>query len=201
VTASDPRLVIDAVWRIESPKLIAGLSRIVRDVGLAEDLAHDALAPSTDSGATSGSDRSAKSLRASSKPGRTRQALTSTIGSVTMSATTCFGSCLQPAIGAFDRGTRRTHSAAAGRIDNGIAMAFGPRAGLDVVETLASEPSLRRYHLLPSVRGDLLRRLDRFEEAGLEFERAASLTQNGPERELLLERARVCRAAGGQLAR
>ena len=73
-----------------------------------------------------------------------------------------------------------------------VAMAFGPAAGLDIVDALASEPSLKSYHLLPSVRGDLLRKLGRFDEARAEFERAAGLTRNARERELLLERARVC---------
>ena len=73
-----------------------------------------------------------------------------------------------------------------------VAMAFGPAAGLAIVETLTQEPSLRTYHLLPSVRGDLLSKLDRNEEACTEFERAASLTRNARERELLLNRARAC---------
>jgi RNA polymerase sigma-70 factor, ECF subfamily len=73
-----------------------------------------------------------------------------------------------------------------------ISMAFGPAAGLAVVDALAGEPSLARYHLLPSVRGDLLAKLDRFEEAQAELERAASLTQNERERALLLERAAAC---------
>jgi RNA polymerase sigma-70 factor, ECF subfamily len=73
-----------------------------------------------------------------------------------------------------------------------VAMAFGPAAGLDLVDALTSEPSLQGYHLLPSVRGDFLARLGRFEEARVEFEHAASLTRNGRERELLLERARAC---------
>jgi RNA polymerase sigma factor (sigma-70 family) len=71
-----------------------------------------------------------------------------------------------------------------------VAMAFGPQAGLELVDALAEEPSLKAYHLLPSVRGDLLARLGRSEEARAEFERAAALTQNARERELLLERAR-----------
>ena len=70
-----------------------------------------------------------------------------------------------------------------------IAMARGPAAGLELVDTLTSEPSLRKYHLLPSVRGDLLARLGRADEARAELERAASLTRNGRERELLLARA------------
>jgi RNA polymerase sigma factor (sigma-70 family) len=73
-----------------------------------------------------------------------------------------------------------------------LGMAFGPAAGLKVVDTLAQEPTLSGYHLLPSVRGDLLSKLGRFEEARPEFERAASLTRNARERELLLARARSC---------
>ena len=73
-----------------------------------------------------------------------------------------------------------------------IAMAFGPAAGLEHLDTVASEPALQGYHLLPSVRGDLLARLRRLDEARAEFERAASLTRNARERELLLERAADC---------
>jgi RNA polymerase sigma factor (sigma-70 family) len=73
-----------------------------------------------------------------------------------------------------------------------IATAFGPAAGLALVDALASEPSLRVYHHLPSVRGDLLSRLGRLDEARAEFERAASLTRNERERALLLERALAC---------
>jgi RNA polymerase sigma-70 factor, ECF subfamily len=73
-----------------------------------------------------------------------------------------------------------------------VAMAFGPAAGLALVEALTAEPSLASYHLLPAVRGDLLARLGRFEEARAECERAASLTRNARERELLLERAAAC---------
>jgi predicted RNA polymerase sigma factor len=73
-----------------------------------------------------------------------------------------------------------------------IAMAFGPEAGLELVDALMEEPSLRAYHLLPSARGDLLARLGRFGEARAEFERAASLTRNERERLLLLERAAAC---------
>jgi RNA polymerase sigma factor (sigma-70 family) len=73
-----------------------------------------------------------------------------------------------------------------------IAMAFGPAAGLELVDSLTSEPSLESYHLLPSVRGDLLDKLGRKDEARAEFERAAGLTKNIRERELLTERARAC---------
>jgi RNA polymerase sigma factor (sigma-70 family) len=72
-----------------------------------------------------------------------------------------------------------------------VAMAFGPQAGLDLADALSSEPSLRRYHLFASVRGDLLAKVGRFEEARSEFERAASLTRNARERQLLLGRARA----------
>src|SRR5205085_9730962 len=75
-----------------------------------------------------------------------------------------------------------------------VSMAFGPAAGLEIVDELTSEPSLQSYHLLPSVRGDLLTKLGRNDEARSEFERAASLTRNARERELLLERAAAARA-------
>jgi predicted RNA polymerase sigma factor len=77
-----------------------------------------------------------------------------------------------------------------------VSMAFGARAGLALVDALASERSLEHYHLLPSVRGDLLRKLGRLNEAGAEFVRAASLTRNARERELLLARARECLSEG-----
>jgi RNA polymerase sigma factor (sigma-70 family) len=70
-----------------------------------------------------------------------------------------------------------------------VSMAQGPAAGLELVDALAAEPALKDYHLLPSVRGDLLERLGQREEARAEFAKAASLTRNEPERELLLERA------------
>src|SRR5881296_2247868 len=73
-----------------------------------------------------------------------------------------------------------------------VGMAFGPAAGLELVDALAAEPSLKAYHLLPSARGDLLEKLGRADEARAEFERAASLTQNARERDLLLERAAAC---------
>jgi RNA polymerase sigma factor (sigma-70 family) len=76
-----------------------------------------------------------------------------------------------------------------------LAIAFGPAAGLELIDTLASEPSLKAYHLLPSVRGDFLFKLGRLAEAEAEFARAALLTRNARERELLLDRARAC--AGG----
>ncbi len=73
-----------------------------------------------------------------------------------------------------------------------VAMAYGPAAGLALVDALAPEPALRGYHLLPAVRGDLLHKLRRFDEALVEFERAASLTRNQRERASLLARAAAC---------
>ena len=70
-----------------------------------------------------------------------------------------------------------------------VAMAFGPAAGLELVDELAGEPALRAYHLVPSVRGDLLAKLGRGDEARMEFERAAALTRNARERDLLTQRA------------
>jgi RNA polymerase sigma-70 factor (ECF subfamily) len=75
-----------------------------------------------------------------------------------------------------------------------LAMAFGPAAGLELVDALTAEPALKHYHLLPSVRGDLLAKLGRYDEARAEFERAAALTRNGRERTLLLDRAAACTA-------
>ena len=76
-----------------------------------------------------------------------------------------------------------------------VAMAFGPAAGLELIDALTAERSLKSYHLLPSVRGDLLKKLRRLDEARAEFQRAASLTRNARERKLLLERAHACAAS------
>jgi RNA polymerase sigma-70 factor, ECF subfamily len=76
-----------------------------------------------------------------------------------------------------------------------VSMAFGPQAGLDIVESLTSDPALKSYHLLPAVRADLLKKLGRLSEAQSEFSRAASLAQNSRERTLLLSRAASCAPA------
>jgi predicted RNA polymerase sigma factor len=73
-----------------------------------------------------------------------------------------------------------------------LGMAFGPSTGLALADTLVNDPALKNYHLLPSVRGDFLMKLERFDEARAEFERAASLTRNARERALLLARAAAC---------
>jgi predicted RNA polymerase sigma factor len=77
-----------------------------------------------------------------------------------------------------------------------VGMAYGAAAGLQLVDELVGEPALRAYHLLPSVRADLLDKLGRYDEARAEFERAASLAQNSRDRALLLDRAAQCRGAG-----
>ncbi len=81
-----------------------------------------------------------------------------------------------------------------------VSMAFGPAAGLEIVDRLRDEPALLGYHLLQSVRGDLLAKLGRHDEARVEFERAASLTRNAKERDLLLERAARCAARAVEAA-
>ncbi len=78
-----------------------------------------------------------------------------------------------------------------------VSMAYGPQAGLDLVDQLAAEPALQGYHLLPSVRGDLLRKLGRADEARAEFERAAALTSNERERRLSAKRAREAAEEAG----
>nr|WP_276602714.1 hypothetical protein [Nannocystis pusilla] len=80
-----------------------------------------------------------------------------------------------------------------------VAMAEGPAAGLAIVDRLTGEPALARYHLLPGVRGDFLFKLGRFAEARVDLERAASLTRNARERDLLRERVAACdRALAGE---
>ncbi len=81
-----------------------------------------------------------------------------------------------------------------------VAMAEGPAAGLQIIDRLTREPALAGYHLLPGVRGDLLSKLGRFAEAQAELERAASLTRNARERELLLERAAACARSAAEKA-
>jgi predicted RNA polymerase sigma factor len=82
-----------------------------------------------------------------------------------------------------------------------VGMAFGPAAGLVLVDTLGSEPSVQSYHLLPAVRGDLLAKLGRHAEARSEFEREAALTRSARERDLLLGRAATARDAASPIPR
>jgi predicted RNA polymerase sigma factor len=78
-----------------------------------------------------------------------------------------------------------------------VSMAFGPAAALELIDALIDEPTLRQYHLLPSVRGGLLSKLGRVDEAHKEFGRAAAMAQNVRERELLLARAKACAGETG----
>jgi predicted RNA polymerase sigma factor len=80
-----------------------------------------------------------------------------------------------------------------------VSMAFGPAAALEIVDILRNESRLREYHLLPSVRGDLLERLGRFDEARAEFSHAASLAGNVREQRLLLERVAACEPRAGRI--
>jgi RNA polymerase sigma-70 factor, ECF subfamily len=99
-------------------------------------------------------------------------------------------------VGLYDELAQRTPSPVV-ELNRAVAvgMASGPQASLDLVDVLVAEPALANYYLLPSVRGDLLKKLGRLDEARVEFERAASLTRNARERALLLERAHSCAAA------
>jgi predicted RNA polymerase sigma factor len=73
-----------------------------------------------------------------------------------------------------------------------LGMLMGPTSGLEIVDALKDEPLLKNYHLLPSVRGDFLKKLGRTDEARAEFERAAAMTENEREKKLLLDRAKAC---------
>ncbi len=163
--AASTARAIEAVWRIEAPKLIASLARIVRDVGLAEDLAQDALVVALEKWPESG---------VPDKPGAWLMAKALYDGLVEIAPSPVVA--LKRAVA--------------------VGMAFGPAAGLELADELREEPSLQAYHLLPSVRGDLLVKLGRSQEARSEFERAANLTRNARERALLLDRAAGCSATG-----
>jgi predicted RNA polymerase sigma factor len=144
VTSAAAHRAVEAVWRIEAVRLIAGLARLVVDVGRAEDLAQDALVAALEQWPTSG------------VPDRP---------------------------GAWLMSVARRRAVA-------VSMADGPAAALDLGDGL--EGGLDSYHLLPSVRADLLARLGRPAGARAEFERAAGLTANERERDLLLARAQEC---------
>jgi len=272
---ADTHRAIDAVWRIESAKLIAGLTRLVRDVGLAEDLAQDALLialekwpetgvpdnPGAWLMATAGDDWmrpalcedalrlgrilaelspneaevhglvalieiQASRLRARTGPSgepillldqdRARwdhlligrglaaldraESLQDSRGPYTLQA--AIAACHARArkadetnwneIAALYDELARVAPSPVVELNRAVAvgMAFGPLRALEIVDGLGSEPTLKSYHLLPAVRGDLLAKLGRDEEAREEFARAASLTRNARERELLLARSK-----------
>ena len=153
---------IDALWRIESGTLIAGLARIVRDIGVTEAL-----------GGTRG-------------PYALQAAIAACHARARSPDETDWGRI----VGLYEALAQLAPSPVV-ELNRAVAvaMARGPAAGLELVDALTAEPSLRTYHPLPTVRGDLLAKLGRFEEARAELERAASLTRNARERALLLERA------------
>ncbi|MFC6356444.1 sigma factor [Luethyella okanaganae] len=142
---------VEAVWRIESSRLIASLMRMVGDIGFAEELAQDAIVAALEQWPETGVPR---------KPGAWLTAVAK-----------------RRAIDQWRRRERLGESGAA--------------AALVIVDELVADGALARYHLLPSVRADLLAKLGRAEEARDEFERAATLTGNERERLLLLNRARA----------
>ncbi len=182
VTASPNHIhrAIEAVWRIESARLIAGLARIMRDVGLAEELAQDALVAVLER---------AEALGGALGP----YALQAAIAACHARARTPKQTDWPRIVALYDALAQLAPSPVV-ELNRAVAvaLAFGPAAGLELVDALASEPSLGTYHLLPSVRGDLLARLGRFAEARVELERAASLTRNAREREQQLARAAEC---------
>ena len=211
---------IEAVWRIESARLIAGLARIVRDVGLAEDLAQDALV------AALAKHRAIDRLRRNKRVQRKQEelgrelevqqemavaaldaAIDGDIGDdllrLTLQAAiaACHARARTPAetdwariVALYDALAELTPSPVV-ELNRAVAvaMAFGPAAGLELVDALTSEPSLKAYHLLPSVRGDLLVKLGRFGEARGEFQRHRSRVRDasrmsGLERAIILVR-------------
>lgn len=251
VTAADTHRAIDAVWRIESARLIAGLTRVVRDVGLAEELAQDALVAALEQWPDSGvPDNPGAWLMAIAKrraidllrrqqryehklaqighelqvdgdsaerdvdaalddddllrlmfiachpvlSTEARVALTlRLLGGLTTGARTAEETDWTRIAALYETLAQRAPSPVV-ELNRAVAlsMAYGAAAGLELVDQLTAEPSLGGYHLLPTVRGDLLAKLDRLDEAGAEFERAASLTRNERERALLLDRAAAC---------
>ena len=230
---------IEAVWRIESARLIAGLARIVRDVGLAEDLAQDALVAALERWPESGvpdnpgawlmataKHRAIDRLRRNKRVQRKQEelgrelevqqemavaaldaAIDGDIGDdllrLTLQAAiaACHARARTPAetdwariVALYDALAELTPSPVV-ELNRAVAvaMAFGPAAGLELVDALTSEPSLKAYHLLPSVRGDLLVKLGRFGEARGEFQRHRSRVRDasrmsGLERAIILVR-------------
>jgi len=169
MTAADITRAIEAIWRIESARLVAGLARLVRDVALAEDLAQDALVSAVDQWPKQG---------VPDKPGAWLMAVAK-----------------RRAIDLFrrDKLSAQKHEELARSIET-LREEPDPAAGLELADALTQEAALADHHLLAAVRGDLLEKLGRRREARAEFERAARLTHNARERTLMLGRADVIAA-------
>ncbi|MCK6394586.1 hypothetical protein [Zoogloea sp.] len=165
-----------ALWHLEAARVIGRVARIVRDVGLAEDIAQDVLVTALERWPADGLPANpaaweldfAHQAAAADVAERLDAALYDVLAHAAPS----------PVV--------RLNQAVA------VGMAFGPAAGLEIVEQLHSEGSLDGYPLLPAVRGDLLSRLNRSDEARTEFLRAAGLTRNAREQALLQARADAC---------
>jgi predicted RNA polymerase sigma factor len=177
---------------MESPRLIAGLARMVRDVPFAEDLAQDALVAALETWPGSGvPDNPGAWLMATAKHRaidllRRSKALESTQARIALTLRMLGGLTTPEIARAFlvpEATVAQRNRAVA------LTMAFGPAIGLQLVDALVADGALDGYHLLPSVRGDILAKLGRPAEAAAEFRRAAELTDNARERELLLRRA------------
>jgi len=221
--AGAPGRAVEAVWRIESARLIAGLARMTGDVGLSEDLAQDALVAALERWPQSGvpenpgawltataKNRAIDLARRGRRFENRREQLAHEAGmrmamdaAEHEAATSGPGddllalifTCCHPLLGAEARValTLRLTPSPVVELNRAVAvgMAFGPAGGLELVDGLLERGELAGYHLLFSVRADLLAKLDRPDEARAEFERAAAMTENARERELMLARAAV----------
>lgn len=221
-TSQDIHLAIDAVWRIESAKVIACVARMVRDVGLAEDLAQDALVAALESWPRDGVPNNAGAWltttaknRALDRLRRDRVLIRRGLIALDKAQALCVQQgqslgayALQAAIAACHARTTAdqtdwvsivalyealAHTAPSPvvALNRAVAvgMAYGPQAALAIVDELSQNPALQNYQWLPSVRGDLLVKLQRHGKAHAAFEQAAGLTHNEQERALLLARA------------
>jgi predicted RNA polymerase sigma factor len=180
--ASATKGAIDAAWRIESARLIGGLASAVRDVGLAEDLAQDALVAALEQWPESGSSRGDRRRRRLLDPGQNR--------GLPRHSGPRRGHRLVGIASLYGELVALTRSPIV-ELNRAVAasMADGPAAGLAVTDGLLDVAALRNYHLLPSVRRDLLVELGRSAQARAEFARTAVLTSNEAERTHLLSRA------------
>ena len=211
MTVGDPHRVVEAVWRIESARVIAGLARMTHDVGLAEELAQDALVIALERWPESGvpdnpvllldQDRGLldRLLIRRGLDALERAEALGTLGPYGLQA--AIAACHARALSAEDTAWERmaalyrvlAHVAPSPVVELNravaVSMAYGPARGLEIVDGLVEERALKNYPQLPAVRGDLLAKLGRLGEAREEFERAAALTRNEREQTLFLARA------------